>query len=47
MNVRAARAVLTGYNGSHPRLFTMALHSRSPGSYRLSVSNYVSDLRYT
>ena len=39
--------IISGYNGSHPRLFTMALHSRSPGSYRLSVSNYVSYLLYT
>ena len=34
-------AVISGYTGSNPHLFTMALLSRAPGKYTLTVSNYV------
>ena len=34
-------AVISGYTGSNPHLFTMALLSRAPGNYTLTISNYV------
>ena len=32
-------AVISGYTGSNPHLFTMALLSRAPGNYTLTISN--------
>ena len=40
MNVRAARAVLTGYDGAQPRSFVVAVGSQSAGNYTLRIADH-------